>query len=317
LNNKYDIWFSMLDIVNKTKYKISEKYNLENIFHFSKEELCKFPLKLNENQKNEILRIDYKNVLDRYISYMNKNKIILISYKDREYPKLLSQIYDFPVYLYVRGNIQNLYGDNIAIVGSRTPSNYGRKMALKISKYMADRNVNVVSGLARGIDTYAHLGCLNSSIGKTIAVLGTGVSNEEVYPHENKKLFKRILDANGTIISEYKLFTKPEKFRFPLRNRIISGISKKIVVVEARRTSGSLITANFGLDQGRDIYAVPGNIDSNNSIGTNNLIKEGAYILNNFDDIFEIWYGQSIDMTLIEISQNVFKKTLFIYIFVI
>ncbi len=288
MNNKYDIWFSMLDIVNKTKYKIIEEFNLEDIFKFSKKDLGILFSRLNENQKKEILRNDYRNVLDRYIDYMNKNKISLISYKDEEYPQLLHQVYDFPVYLYVRGNMGNLCGDNIAIVGSRTPSNYGKKVALEISKYVADRNVNVVSGMARGIDTYAHLGCLNSSIGKTIAVLGTGVSNEEVYPKENKKLFEKILEASGTIVSEYKLFTKPEKFHFPLRNRIISGISKKIVVVEAKKNSGSLITANYGLDQGRDIFAVPGNINAKDSVGTNNLIKDGAYLLNDFDDIFEI-----------------------------
>ena len=288
MNNKYDIWFSMIDIVNKTKYRIIENFNLEDIFRLSKKDISNLFPKLNENQKKEILRNDYKNVLDRYIDYMGKNKISLISYKDEEYPKLLYQIHDFPVYIYVRGNIENLYGDNIAIVGSREPSNYGKKIALEISKYVADRNVNVVSGLARGIDTCAHLGCLNSSIGKTIAVLGTGVSNEEVYPNENRKLFEKIWNKNGTIISEYKLYTKPEKFHFPLRNRIISGISKKIVVVEAKKNSGSLITANYGLDQGRDIYAVPGNIDAKNSVGTNNLIKEGACLLNSFDDIFEI-----------------------------
>lgn len=174
------------------------------------------------------------------------------------------------------------------IVGSRYATLYGKQIARKIAKEISDRNVNVVSGLAIGIDKYAHLGALESNIGNTIAVLGTGISNNEIYPYENKKVFERILEENGTIISEFKLGTKPEKQNFPLRNRIISGISKKLIVVEAKEKSGSLITADYALAQGRDVYAVPGNITSTNSFGTNKMISEGAFIFTNTEELFYI-----------------------------
>ncbi len=179
-----------------------------------------------------------------------------------------------------------MYDDCVAIVGSRNATDYGKNISRKIAKEIADKNVNIVSGLAIGIDKYAHLGALDSSIGKTIAVLGTGVSNNEIYPYENKKIFERILENNGTIISEFKLGTKPERYNFPLRNRIISGLSRKIVIVEAEEKSGSLITAEYAIDQGRDVYAVPGNITSKNSVGTNKLISDGAFVFSNVEDLF-------------------------------
>ena len=205
---------------------------------------------------------------------------------EKEYPEKLKYIENRPAFLYVRGKLKNLYDNCVAIVGSREASSYGKYVTRKISKEIADRKINVVSGLALGIDKYAHLGALDSKIGKTIAVLGTGVSDNEIYPYENKKVFERILENDGTIISEFKLGTKPEKYNFPLRNRIISGLSKKIIVVEARQKSGSLITAEYAINQGKDVYAVPGNITSNNSYGTNKLIEEGAFIFKNVDDLF-------------------------------
>ena len=132
------------------------------------------------------------------------------------------------------------------------------------------------------------MGALDSKIGKTIAVLGTGVADKDLYPEENRKIFERILESNGLIVSEYVIGTKAVKYNFPARNRIISGLSNKIIVVEASRNSGSLITANYGLEQGKDIYSVPGNIFSENSVGTNNLIKEGAYPITNSSEIFEV-----------------------------
>ena len=137
-----------------------------------------------------------------------------------------------------------------------------------------------------GIDKFAHLGSLKSKIGNTIAVLATGLNDDSIYPFENKKIFERIIGEGGTIVSEYSLGTKPERYHFPVRNRIISGLSKKVVVVEAGEKSGSLITAEYALEQGKDVFAVPGNIYSKNSIGTNRLIDEGAYILNDFSKIF-------------------------------
>lgn len=254
MNNVYDIWFSTIDLSNNSKLKILEKYSCKQIYKFTEKELNN--IGLNEKTIRKILGA-HKFKLDRYLNYLEKYNIKVISFKDKEYPQMLKTIPNKPVFLYARGLIDNLYSDNVAIVGSRNATNYGKYVSKKIAKELSDRNINIVSGLAIGIDKYAHLGCLESNIGKTIAVLGTGVSNEEIYPLQNKKVFERILEKNGTIISEFKLGTKPEKYNFPLRNRIISGISSKIIVVEAEENSGSLITANYGLEQGKDIFAVP------------------------------------------------------------
>lgn len=283
MNNVYDIWFSTIDLSNNTKMKILEKFSCKQIFDFNQKELEN--LNLNENTIKKILEA-HKFNLDRYFNYLEKYNIKVMNFKDKEYPEALNNISNKPVILYIRGKLENLYSDNVAIVGSRNASNYGKYVSRKIAKGLSNRNINVVSGLAIGIDKYAHLGCLESNIGKTIAVLGTGVSNEEVYPLQNKKLFERILENDGTIISEFKLGTKPEKYNFPLRNRIISGLASKIIVVEAEEKSGSLITVDYGLEQGKDIFAVPGNITSPNSLGTNNLIQEGAYVFKSIEDVF-------------------------------
>ncbi len=285
MNNIYDVYFSTIDFSNNIKLKILEKFSSKEIFEFNQKDLEE--LKFKENIIKKILEA-HKFNLNRYFSYLEKYNIRVVSFRDKEYPEILNNIPNKPAFLYVRGNLENLYSDNVAIVGSRNASSYGKYISRKIAKEISDRNINIVSGLAIGIDKYAHLGSLESDIGKTIAVLGTGVSDEEIYPLQNKKIFERILEKKGTIVSEFKLGTKPEKYNFPLRNRIISGLSSKIIVVEAKENSGSLITANFGLEQGKDIFAVPGNITSKNSVGTNKLIQEGAYLFKSIEDIFII-----------------------------
>ena len=172
--------------------------------------------------------------------------------------------------------------NSIAMVGGRNCSEYGKKIALELSEFLSKRTINIVSGLARGIDTYSHIGCLKG-VGKAIAVLGSGLN--ELYPKENTKLAQEIIYSGGIIISEYGLGVKPSKLNFPARNRIISALSNKIVVIEARKNSGSIITADYALDQGKEIYAVPGNINSKLSEGSNELIKEGANILTNYEDL--------------------------------
>lgn len=286
--NEYDIWFSNIEIINREKIKILEKFGTsEAIWNLKEKEIIEKGIK--EKNVNKILEKKHRLNIEKYKNYLEKNKIKLICMNSEEYPESLKHIDNKPAYLYVRGKLENLYDDNVAIVGSRKASTYGKFISRKISKEIADRNVNIVSGLAIGIDKYAHLGALDSNIGKTIAVLGTGVSDNEIYPFENKKVFERILENGGTVISEFKLGTKPEKYNFPLRNRIISGLAKKIIVVEAKEKSGSLITVDYALEQGKDIYAIPGNITSENSVGTNKLIEEGAYILNKIDDLFILY----------------------------
>lgn len=209
-----------------------------------------------------------------------------IKIEDENYPKQLREIYDAPLKLYVLGNKEILSQTGIAIVGSRKATAYGKKVALQFSKDLSKSGINIISGLALGIDTCAHLGTLHQdSVGKTIAVLGSGL--DEIYPKQNIELAKQIIKSGGCIITEYPLGTKPEKLHFPQRNRIISGLSKGVLIVEASEKSGSLITADFALEQGREVFAVPGNILNTTSVGTNNLIKQGAKLVTNYDEILQ------------------------------
>lgn len=213
-----------------------------------------------------------------------ENQIQILKIEDEKYPKLLKQIYDPPKQLYVLGNAEILNMPSIAIVGCRNATEYGRKAAEYFAYTLANENINIVSGLAKGIDAFSHIGALNAN-GKTVAVVASGV--DIVYPKENENLAKQIIESGGAIISEYPLGTKPKKEYFPARNRIISGISNGVLVVEAREKSGSLITADFAMEQGREVFAVPGSINLINSVGTNKLIKDGAIPACNYEDIIQ------------------------------
>ena len=210
--------------------------------------------------------------------------------EDVHYPSLLKQIHDPPFILFYKGLLKK-HTLNIAIVGSRVCSNYGKEVTKYLSVRLAQKGINVVSGMARGIDSHAHLGALSAE-GYTTAVLGSGL--DVIYPPENKGMFNRIIQ-NGLVISEFSPGMPPEAANFPARNRIISGLSQGVIVVEAAAKSGSLITVDFALEQGRDVFAVPGNITSKNSKGTNNLIKQGAKIITDIDSVLEE-YADSWDM---------------------
>jgi len=207
--------------------------------------------------------------------------ISILTFHDQGYPKNLLQIYDPPPLLYVRGELDAEDSLMVAMVGSRKGSSYGRAVTRRISKELASAGATVVSGMARGIDTYAHLGALEAG-GRTIAVFGCGL--DIIYPPENKRLFYDIID-HGAVISEFPLSTPPEGKNFPRRNRIISGLSWGVVIVEATADSGSLITASHALEQGREVFAVPGNIGMATSQGTNRLIKQGAKLVEGAQDI--------------------------------
>lgn len=210
-----------------------------------------------------------------------------ISIKNNEYPNQLKNIYDPPAKLYVLGNRSILNQKNFAIVGSRKATEYGKKVAMQISKELSENGLNIVSGLAIGIDSYAHLGCLQvKDAGKTIAVLGSGL--DVIYPKENRKLAEQIINSGGCIISEYPIGSKIEKNNFPQRNRIISGLSEGILVVEASKKSGALITAEFGIEQGKEVFAVPGDINREQSEGCNLLIKDGANVVTSSQDIIYV-----------------------------
>lgn len=283
---KYWIWFSRIRSISSIKkVKLLEKYKFpETIYNLNKEELyeCKI---LNLKEIDEIIDDKYRLNLEKYCDYMIKNKIELITIYEKEYPESLKEIYDSPIVLFAKGNIKLLNKKNVAIVGSRNCTEYGKNISKKFAYDLAKQNICIVSGLAKGVDKYAHIGALDAK-GDTIAVIGNGL--DIVYPYENKYLSERIIKNNGLIITEYIIGTRPDKMNFPARNRIISGLSKGIVVVEACLKSGSLITVDFGLEQGKDIFAVPGNIDSCNSEGTNELIKQGANVVIKSQDIIEV-----------------------------
>ncbi|MBR3162894.1 MAG: DNA-processing protein DprA [Clostridia bacterium] len=205
-----------------------------------------------------------------------------ITINDRCYPKQLKQIYDAPKKLYIRGNKEILGNFGIAIVGCRDNTKYGELIAKNLAYNLAKNGVNIISGLAKGIDSFAHIGAIYAKE-KTIAVLGNAI--DFVYPKENEIIAQKIIEYGGAIISEYPIGSKIERKNFPARNRIISGLSQGVIVVEAKEKSGSLITADFALEQGRDVYAVPGSITSINSVGTNKLIKDGAIPVTSYKDI--------------------------------
>lgn len=202
-----------------------------------------------------------------------------------DYPKPLKQIYNPPRLLFFRGKSIGELGTAIAVVGSRRATAYGKAMAESISEGLSRAGVTVVSGLACGVDTSAHLGALRGS-GGTTAVLGSGL--DVVYPRENWRLLQRIA-ANGWVISEYPPGTPPRRHHFPARNRIIAGLSVGVVVVEAAEKSGALITADFALEQGKDVFAVPGSARSALSRGTNSLLKQGAFLAENAADILDVF----------------------------
>lgn len=211
-------------------------------------------------------------------------QVRLITIEDKEYPYNLKQIEDAPPILYALGNVDLLQNDNmLAVVGSRNASLSARKLAEQISADVAAQNIIIVSGMARGIDAAAHTGALRSG-GKTIAVVGTGVN--VVYPKENEKLYQELVKS-GLVISEYPFHTQPQASNFPRRNRIVSGLSKGVLVVEAGVQSGSLITAHQALEQGRDVYAVPGAPYDGRSSGCNKLLKDGAVLVESAADVIE------------------------------
>lgn len=204
---------------------------------------------------------------------------------DDEYPQNLKEIYDSPKSIYVLGNKEILNQTGIAIVGSRDATQYGKKISSQIAKELAEKGINIISGLAIGIDEYAHIGTLQQNKGKTIAVLGSGL--DQLYPKENIELARRIIKSGGCIISEYPIGTKPDKKNFPQRNRIISAISQGILIVESAEKSGALITAEFGLEHGKEIFAVPGDITKKQSKGCNLLIRDGAKVVLSSQDILD------------------------------
>lgn len=252
--SKYWIWFSKINEIGARKQnELLKKYKQpKKIWSLTKEELEQ---NINLEQKDIEIILDnkYRKDLEKHIEYMQKNDIKILTIQDKNYPYKLKNIYDPPVVVYIKGNEKILNNKSLAIIGSRMCSNYGKNITESIAYNLSKYNINIVSGLARGIDTCAHIGTIRANM-PTIAVMGCGL--DIVYPSENKKIFDSIV-KNGAIISEYAIGTKPEKSNFPARNRIISGLSDGVLVVEASRKSGTFITVDFALEQGKNIYAIP------------------------------------------------------------
>ncbi len=286
--NRYWIWLSLINGLGAIKKKkLLELYKTpENIYELNKEELLEIP-GIGEKLADKILSQEIRAIVPKHIEYMQKNNIDIINIDVENYPHQLKNIYDAPISLYIKGNKEILNNKSLAIVGCRQASEYGKKAAKYFAYNLAKNNFNIVSGLAKGVDSYAHVGSLcvenKQNCGRTIAVVGNGL--DTIYPSENSKLAEQIIKSGGAIISEYPLGTKPDKMNFPARNRIISGISNGVIVVEAKEKSGTLITVDFALEQGRDVFVVPGNINSANSVGTNDLIKQGAKLVTTYKDI--------------------------------
>lgn len=265
----------------KIKKIISPPSNIEIIFRARSQDLQKISC-LNEKDIEKIIQLKKSPELDTELKLIKKENIKILSIFDDEYPERLKETSTPPIILYIKGNPAIFKKNLFAIVGTRSPSFYGIETAKKFSRQLASLGLVIVSGLARGIDTYAHKEAIKE--GLTIGVLGSGLLN--IYPQENKKLSEEI-SMRGAVISEFPLNTPPSRENFPRRNRIISGLSLGVLVVQAAKRSGAIITAHLACEQNREVFAVPGRADLSISEGTNMLIKEGARLTEKVEDILE------------------------------
>ncbi|ATW24549.1 DNA-processing protein DprA [Candidatus Formimonas warabiya] len=246
-----------------------------------------------------------KGDVERVYENFLKSGAQALTLQDDAYPLLLRNIYDPPYVLFYRGTLPGEGDLCVALVGSRKATAYGRFMAETMAQGLGEKNVWVVSGMARGIDTWGHQGCLKAG-GKTLAVLGSGV--DVVYPRENRGLYEQII-ASGAVLSELPLGTPPLAQHFPARNRIISGLSRGVIVVEAAEKSGSLITVDFALEQGRDVFAVPGPVTSALSKGTHHLIRQGAKLVEKAADVLEEYMDDAAPASARELNLFSFSQT--------
>ena len=281
----YLIWLSILDFKPIEKLQLIQIIGTpEKIFKLTEKQLREYTN--SEEIIKKIMSSEKRQKAEEILNKMERENIRIITLMDKTYPKNLQRIYDKPILLYAKGNTNLLKSlKKISIIGSRNCSEYGKMVTQKLSYMLAKKDYTIVSGMAKGIDSYAHKGALTAK-GNTIAILGSGVNY--IYPEENKRLYNKILEQNGLILSEYGIDTKPIPEYFPARNRLISGISDKILITEASKKSGTMITANFAIEQGKTVYAVPGNITSTRSEGTNELIKDGAILVNSLEDITDL-----------------------------
>ncbi|WP_373844845.1 DNA-processing protein DprA [Clostridium sp.] len=293
--NDYEIWFACAKLSYNIKNKLIKKFkNVQNIWYYSThDEKCTY---INEKVKNALLYAWDKEYIKSIKDSIEKNNINVVTITDELYPKALKEYDDSPYMLFYKGDIDRLNKNkSVSIVGSRDCSSYGVNITNIICNDLSINNINIISGMARGIDSIAHKKCIENN-SYTCAILGSGI--DVIYPRENKNIYDELI-KNGCVISQFLPGTKPYAYNFPIRNKIISGLSEVVVVIEGSEKSGTLITASSALEQGKDVIAVPGNVFSKQSKGTNKLIKDGAYIFTEMKDIYEI-----LDMNYIKNSFN-------------
>ena len=278
------IALSLLEGLGPVKIKalLGSVRDTEEIFSMSGSRLFEI-LGARFKETGRIRSVRDSDELKSELEYMKREGIKAVCCIDGDYPESLKNIYDPPPVIFCKGDIRALNADAIAIVGARRCSLYGIQTAEKIAGDLAGKGITVVSGMARGIDSAAHRGALRAG-GSTVAVMGSGFKH--IYPPEAEKSIQEI-SAGGAVITEYTSNVTPHRSNFPRRNRIISALAKGVVVVEANSKSGALITVDFALEQGREVFAVPGRIDFNTSRGTNKLIQDGAKLITTVDDILE------------------------------
>jgi len=284
-NLKYLVSLANFQKFGPVRLKKIKKYfkNYYDAYYSHSEEYVKAGIE--ENIAKEFIVTRTKIIPDQLMEWLAKEKIDILTIDHPDYPKLLSEIYDPPQLLYYRGIIKK---DEfaLAVVGSRKITSYGERVVERMVSGIAENKITVVSGLALGVDSLAHNITIKTG-GRTVAVIGSGLDRQSIYPSANRFLADKIVESGGAVISEFPLGAPPLRHHFPQRNRIISGLSLGTLVVEAGEKSGALITAQCAMEQGREVFAVPGNIFSPASAGPNNLIKQGAKPVTAVEDIFE------------------------------
>ncbi|KXK44182.1 MAG: DNA processing protein [Chlorobi bacterium OLB5] len=311
---KYLLYLTKIEGLGTVRIKrLIDKFGFaENVFKANAAEIADVE-NIGDKTAQQVIKAfdnfgEFNSEFDCYINKAGELNINILPITSGEYPDLLKKIYDPPVILYIKGKYeQGILTNSVGIVGTRKPSDYGKKMAEKFSEELSSAGISVVSGFARGIDTYSHRAVLNNkqAAAITAAVFGCGV--DVIYPPENKKLYEEMTER-GLLISEYEISAFPDAANFPKRNRIISGLTLGTIVIESDTDGGALITARTALDQSREVFAVPGYITSKVSRGTNALIKNGqAKLIENLEDIFAEIGNKLVGVKLSEVNGNSVK----------
>jgi len=283
---QYRYWLALKEVagIGNILYKrLIDTFKTPEAVFAADEEALSMVEGISEGVAGEIIRFSDFSKIDQELEKITRAKTTLLSLSDPTYPTLLAAIYDPPPLLYVKGTLDYPTLYPLAVVGTRKPTYYGRMVTEKITRMLVERGILIVSGLAKGIDGFSHRAALSAG-GKTIAVLGSGLN--QIYPREHKRLADEVSEQGG-LLSEFSMDTEPLSHHFPQRNRIISGLSLGCLVTEASLASGSLITAQSAVEQGREVFAIPGSIFSPTSVGTHRLIRSGAKLVERVEDILE------------------------------